>query len=421
MDNLKSFIDIVLKKGILSIFSANVVNKIVSMLVNILIITVLSQKDYGYFCDSNNIYSIFILLNGMGVLSGVLLYGSESRTDEEKYKYYKYAFIVGILFNIILGIGLFLYGYFEISHIRQSNKYIMMFGFMPIMDFLVQFFQALMRCRKENNRYAFLLNFNTVSYSIFTLIGAYINGVVGAVIGRYISAMLSMTIGLCFSKKIVAIFLHSDYLIQKEKKGFLSYSIGTGFGSAVGSALYLVDVFLVGQLLANEVELAKYKVATLIPDNLNIIPLSIIVALLPFFAEHNTEKKWLIANLKRLISVCVLINFIIVLILFLISRWLILFLWGDDYVDSITYFRILCISFFFIGSFRLISSNVLSMLRKVKETLIISIVSLITNVVLDYIFICKFAAIGAAMATLMVSIVASGVSLGLLVKAIKEM
>ena len=86
-------------------------------------------------------------------------------------------------------------------------------------------------------------------------------------------------------------------------------------------------------------------------------------------------------------------------------------LWGKQYDDAVPCFRILSISFLFLSGFRLTSTNILLSLGKAGYTLLVSIASGILNIFLDVFLTIKCGSIGAAYATLIITIVASLLSL----------
>lgn len=407
--------------GIIRIFSANLINKIVAFVVNILIVRVLTTNEYGIYSSANNTYSIFTLLIGLGTLSGVLLYGSEKREESQKIQYYKYSLIISLAFNLILSVAMLLYSLFRKTGVVESNPYIRLLCLLPIFDYINSFFNTILRCNKDNKHYSIMLNVGTISNSLFTLLGGLIYGVFGAIIGRYVSVLISCFVGSLFVKDTLLKFDTKLELTQKDRKGFLYYSIGMGFSAAIATALYLVDVYLVDYLIQDSVTLARYKVATLIPDSLGFVPLSVIIAVLPYFAENNRNYEWVFEKFKKVFMTNFILNACISLGLILFAPFIVVSFWGKDYYESILPFRILCVSFFFLGTFRILSSNLLSVFRKVKENVIISIVSIICDICLDIIMIPKYGAKGAALATLFVSVAASIISVYFLMRSLKNL
>ena len=64
-------------KGLFDIFGANVINKILAFLSSIFIVRILTKDEFGTYAYLQNILSFFLLLNGAGVTSGYLQYGSK--------------------------------------------------------------------------------------------------------------------------------------------------------------------------------------------------------------------------------------------------------------------------------------------------------------------------------------------------------
>lgn len=87
-------------------------------------------------------------------------------------------------------------------------------------------------------------------------------------------------------------------------------------------------------------------------------------------------------------------------------------------MDSIPYFRILSISYFFLGTFRIFSTNILGIFRKTTFNLFVAILTGIANIVLDFVLITHYSAYGAAWATLVVLILASVLSFPYLLKEV---
>ena len=114
------------KKGLSSVFSANVINKIIAFLSNVVVVRVLTQKEFGYYSSANNIISFALLITGAGLLSGVLQYGAEQRPEEIKNQYYKYCLVGGICFDILLTAAVILYSACGLAPIKESTKYILL-------------------------------------------------------------------------------------------------------------------------------------------------------------------------------------------------------------------------------------------------------------------------------------------------------
>ena len=72
-----------LQKGILQVFSASVINKIVAMFSNMVLTRMLAQNEYGIWSYVLNFYSYAHLIMGLGLVAGALQFGAENRDTPE--------------------------------------------------------------------------------------------------------------------------------------------------------------------------------------------------------------------------------------------------------------------------------------------------------------------------------------------------
>ena len=79
-------------------------------------------------------------------------------------------------------------------------------------------------------------------------------------------------------------------------------------------------------------------------------------------------------------------------------------------MDCLTCFRILSIGYFFSGTFRVISGNLLVTQRKLKFNLFVNIICGIINIIGDLILIPKLYSIGAAITTFVVILISGLIS-----------
>jgi O-antigen/teichoic acid export membrane protein len=82
-------------------------------------------------------------------------------------------------------------------------------------------------------------------------------------------------------------------------------------------------------------------------------------------------------------------------------------LYGAEYIAAVLPFRILVVSAVFSSVFRIIAGNILAMLGKVKANFYMGCAECAINVVLDYVLIKAYGGVGAAIATLAVTVISS--------------
>lgn len=406
MESMINKAKFLIKKGFFHIFGVNVINSLISFVTNIVIVRFLFKGDYGIFSNSYNAYSLFMLFSGIGMVSGLLQYCSEKRPEEEKQSYYKFSLVAGLLFNLVLCIGMILYATFGKFNIPETPQYIIELAFLPLFEYAFQFVGTVFRIRRENKKYSQIMNINTVCYFIFACGGAHFGGIRGTISGRYIAFAISIVFGLFMCKDMLPDVFHAAKLQKFQIKNFLKYSSTCCASTSISQLLSLLDVFIIGTLFVNTV-VASYKTATLIPSALALIPNSIMVFIYPYFAAHNTDFNWIKNNSMKLFKGLACVNAFISIVLYFGAPLIIHILWGKNYMDSVRPFQILSISYFFLGTFRVPAGNILAMLRKVKVNLIVSIISGIANVVFCIVFIRMWGSNGAALATLFVVILSS--------------
>ena len=174
--------------------------------------------------------------------------------------------------------------------------------------------------------------------------------------------------------------------------------------NGISQMMYLLDVFVIGIVAADETILAAYKVATVIPTALTFIPASLVTYIYPYFAEHRNDGAWCLGRYKIILRYFGLLNLCISGILVVLAPYIIPIIFGVKYNDAetILIFRLLAVNYFFSGTFRVIAGNLLVTQRKLRFNSFVAIVSGCINVTADFILISKMGARGAAVATILV-------------------
>ena len=407
------------KTGLFHIMGATSINKLIAFLSSIVIVKIMSKYSYGLFSGAFNVFQIGILFNGFGISSATLFFASEKEDEETRRTTYKFAIRYGFLINVLISIGIFCYACWGNLGIEETRPYILGLAAMPLVYFFTDYFAIVLRTRKENKRYALLLNVNSISYMILASAGSFFFGIPGTIAGRYLSYFITAVIGFIFTKKYIP-FRKTQPADPERTKKIVRYAAFSGGVSALNTILYRIDIFLITFLVADALPLATYKVAALVPENLNFVPASILVVFLPLFIEHSEDRAWVVKNAKKLFFSMAALCGTISLLMFAFARIAIMLLWGPNYLDGVPVFRVLAISFFFLGTFRSTSTNILQALGKVKFNLIVSIVAAISNFILDYFFIKNYGIMGAATATLLVTVIASMLSFPYLMKQLSS-
>lgn len=421
MTKIKEVLHKLFSKGFFHIAGSNIINRLITAITNILLARFLGKYDYGLFGAAYNIYSLFIIFSGLGMFSAILVYCSENREDNEKKAYYRYGMWSGFLASFLLSVIMFAYALFAPMGIPESKQYILLLSGLPLLDYIMQYLLVIFRSQKQNQRYAKYINIASISYLILGCTGAKYFGIIGTIVGRYISYAIVILVTLRPAYPYLNNKAKEAIVLSKDKiRELWSYSLKNGASSALNQVLYLIDVALIAALIKNPEVVASYKVAVLIPEGLSFIPSSLMVFLVPIIAEHNQDRNWLQRNTTKIFIYGGLMNLFISATLFLLAPFIITLLWGTDYMDSVPCFRILSINYFIMATFRMPCTNILAVLHKVNFNLGLGIASGVLDVVLDYVLIKNFGAIGAAVATISTVVFISSFSLPYLLKSLNR-
>lgn len=395
------------KKGFIHIFSSNVINKILLFATSIILVRVLSKDVYGRWTYANNVLTIFLLFKGLGVTNGVLQYGSTANRVREKVTFLKLAFYIGLPTNLLLSIIILIYSSFFSLPVKGSREILFYLSFTPILMILFELSQVYFRASLRNREYSLTNLLNTLFFFLLCSSGALIFKIPGVIAAKYLSLFLTVAAAFFFLRRELTLFSKVKLPSIKEIKEFITYSLSVSLANALSFLLYTIDTFLVGFIIKDEAIVASYKTATLIPTTLIFIPQSIMIFLYPYFAKMAEDRGKVKRYLIKLQLLLLLLNSLISLTLIVLASFIIELLFGAEYSDAVLPFRILSIGYLVTGTFRITAGNIIASLKKVKVTLLITSVCAIINIILDYIFITKYSAPGAAAATLIVFIISA--------------
>lgn len=394
------------RTGFFHIFGSSVINKVIAFLSSIVLVRILTKAEYGTFTYAWNIYSIVILFNGMGVENGMLQLSSEHSGDTAyANKVSNYATRFGLRFNLLLVFVLLGIGLFAPLKIAGGSLLLCALCLLPTVQLFYNMTSCYLRSQKRNQEYARLAVIHTALVFLVSAGCAFLFREMGMVIGHYVAYFAAVLIGL---------FAFHVHLMNKDaekmgpdKKPLLKISFISMINNGLSQLMYLLDVFVLGIVDPQETILASYKVATMIPAALTFIPNALIIYLYPYFAEHKDDGKWCLKRYKQIILAFGGFNLVLSAVLFAAAPLIVTLLFGEQYMDAVPVFRLLSVNYFFSGTFRILSGNLLVTQRKLKFNLLVAIISSSTNIAADFFFIQWWGSIGAALATVLVVLVSS--------------
>ena len=400
-------------KNALQVLISKTLNKGIGMISTMVITRVLTQTQYGIWSYAFNLFGYLELLSGFGLAAGAYQFGMENHGKDEEFRYYKYCLRNGIIINgIIAALSISVLFFIELP-IRESKVYTMGLSPLLILTYILLVLEYIFLSENRIAEYAKVLNINTILNAGGICLGSFF-GIEGIVIGKYIAAIISIVQILLKLRKELKKIVKSAMFRFVEVKDLWHYSIFTGASAALNLLLYLLDITMIGSLMANAEQLSLYKVGTLIPSALSFIPNSVVTAYLPKIVYNRNDSGWIRKNVKKLYIGMGILNLFLCISLYLLAPYIIGFTSGQKYLPAVPVFRILIVGYGISGTFRTVSINLLAGFRKVNYNLFVSVISGILDILLNYFLITKYQMIGASYATLLVEIVTSVLAFGYL-------
>ncbi len=398
------FIKKLMEKGFLHIFGANTVSKFIFMLSSILLVRILDVEVYGFWSYAFNIFTLLTLLQGAGSSVGILQFCSKDQKENKARKLFLFGNKLSIYGNIVLLVFSLIFLFFYKFKIPNTNKVVAILAISMFFFGLAENYKNYFRATFRNREFSYSVLFFAFYRSTSLLLLGYFFSLPGLIISQMSSYLFDYLFCRHLDKETIR---NLPILDSKVKIDYIKFSMISLGNNLISRLLYLIDTFLVGQILASSILVAQYKAATLLPSNLIFIPQSVILFIYPYIRKNANSKEYVRSKYLLVVKKLAIINFLITTILYVFAPFVVNLLFSAKYADSMPALRILLIGFFFAGTFRIPAGNFIAALHKIKVNVVITSISGVLNILLDYIFIIKYGIIGAAYATTLVFIINS--------------
>lgn len=382
--------------GAFHIIIGSFMTKFVAFFGSIFVVRLLTKTDYGILQYVENLYSYALVLAGFGLPFAILRYGVIAEKDK-KSAYLNYAVWHSFLRDCIIACIIILANFFikYPDNFQDARIYIPILAvLLPCQD-LVTNGQYVLRAVFRNKEYAYVACIVSILLILGRILGAKAFGLSGVVWSRLLINFI------CASVLITIIYRiyprkNEASLSKKEKNEMNKYSFQYMISSGLWAIFMLNDTFLLSALTNDPAMVAEYKVAYVLPGNLSLISTAIGIYVAPYFTKNENNKEWVRKNYRLTSTVNAGAVGAIAVVLILFAGPLIKFIYGDSYLNVVPLMRVLLFSAFINSGFRYVTANILSAMGKVRSNLIISIAGVILQIILDFILIPTFGAMGVA-------------------------
>lgn len=386
------------KTGALHITLGTFATKFVAFFGSIVVVRLLTKDEYGTLSFVENLYSYALILAGLGLSNGLLRFLVIHEESARKKSIFNYVIYHSAIRNIVLLILMGMVSQFIPFPDNFAGVRYLCFCIAFLIPFqdLVNDVLYTLRAYFENKIYAYFSFFVAGILIVGRIIGARCYGTLGVVWSRVLINALMGCVGYIYVRKRYFKSSEVVQLTSSEKKELNIYSVQYMLTNGFWAMLSLNDTMLMGLLMNDPVGLADYKVAYVIPGNLAIFATAIGVYVAPYFTKNEKDTVWVKRNFIKIFFVnCMTIGFISMLI-GLLARPLILFIYGDQYSNIIGIMRLLLFVSFLNSGVRYPIANILAAMGKIKYNMIVSFVGIFIQIILDFILIPSYGIIGVA-------------------------
>lgn len=384
------------KGGFFHIFGGNILTKMILFLSSIVVVRLITKSEYAYLSYADNLYLYINLLSGLGISTAVLIYCSNAKSVGEDKAYLFFALKWGSIFQFFFSLTIVVYSYFADIPFPNARNLILTLILYPFLTYVLTVIQNYIRAHMENRLFAKMSVIQAILVLSASILFVRLIGLLGIAIARYISI-------------IVVVFIGGKYVLSNVKgvskielsnlqiKLFMNMSISLMIANLFSMIMPLNEMFLINELIRDETITANYKIANLIPSQLGFITSSIVIYYFPIIAKMTDLKDvWKESKKVGIFTGSIILIITVTGIIF--SPIIIRFTYGTRYLDSNNMSIIFWIVYALNSGFRMIPMNILPAIGKSKFNAVVSMVSCLIHVVMDYFFIKVFGIVGAAIA-----------------------
>lgn len=391
MELIKSYIQNFLSRSGSYVLLATIISRLFSFLAAWFALRLIPNKELGVVLFAYNIILFVLPLSGLGLHQSFIRYGALLKTAEEKNSLFLYVLKKGLIVSLLL-IGLITIIAFCINFQFQHTKiYLILLSFIIIPSFLLEIIKAQLRLIHNNKKFAF----TEVTHSVLLLISVVILSYFFAEIGYATALVIApLLTSLLFIRKIDINFKLKEKLSITDIT-FWKYGFFASLSNVVTQLLFVIDILLIGYLLANTEMVTNYRYISLIPLSLLFLPHVFIATDFVTFTEKIHNKNYIKEYIKSYMLLFLAISILLIIGSCFFGSF-VLSLLDDDFITYTSTFFILMIGISGIFIFRGLFGNLLSSIGKAHVNYYIATLALLLNIISNYYLIPMLGIKGAA-------------------------
>ncbi len=332
----------------------------------------------------------------MGANQSLIRFGAITPLHEQKRQLFYYTLWNGIFLSFVLMISTWLAIPIIAQNMPGSQEFIFILAIQLVTLLFFENLKGYFRILRLNKPFALFEITVSILLLLLGIAGIFIAGGVGYAWAIVIAPLIGF---ILFFFKLPPPLRKLSWHKTTIHKGFWKYGFFAGLGAMTSQLLYTVDILILGNLQSDAAVVAQYKVASLIPLSLLLVPLAFINTDYVKIASNSRNPNYLKYYASHYLKVFSLASGLIGAMLYFFSGFILTTLFGEQYSDGQMLFQIFIAGLIGGILFRVPFGNILSALGKANWNSGIAIFVLLINIGLDYLLIKWYGALGAAIAT----------------------
>ncbi|MEB9403808.1 glycosyltransferase [Bacillus thuringiensis] len=397
------------KVGFFHLLSANILLQIAGFGGQIFLTRVLSIEDIGRIRVLQSFLSVLLIIATLGMNTTILKFCSEDILKKEKHTILKASIFVSMIISIIVMIFTVIAAFLgllsndEILN-QQMVIYILQVPFLVLNSLGMAYLQSQQRIKTMSN----LQSFTKIFILLASTACAFIFGLMGYVIALVVST--SVTSCLLFLllkediKQLISLKIEKVYINKILKFG--GYTFGTGL---LWQLILSSGIIIANYTVQDGKQIAYYGTAQLIINTLMMVPITLNQIMIPYISKKSNDleevQKIALKYQLRMFFLMLIVGGMAYYIIPIIIPWA----FGEAYVKSIPYFKVLLLGLIFWSMYSP-KNNILYSIGKVKYTFYANFIMCIINIVLNIILVKRYEIMGIAISSTLTFLIAIGIN-----------
>lgn len=391
MNLLKTYIQNFLSRAGSYVFTATIASRALSFIASWIALQFIRNDTLGVVLYAWNIIAFLMPFIGAGLHQSLIRYGALLTNENDKKSLLHYVVKNGTIASIFLTFFVAVIGLLFPFKFSLANSYIPILSLSFIPFFLLETIKIQLRLQHNNKMFAKV----DVIYNIILVLLVFILSYLYKENGYITALILAPTLSSVLFFNRIKTEKSSVKKLEITNKEFWKYGFWGGLTGVVTVLLFVIDIFLIGEILENPEKITAYKYVSLIPFSLLFLPRVFIATDFVAFTEKIADKNYIANYSKSYLTLFTLLSVIICILFFIFSEN-ILALFHKRFIQYSSSFKILTIGVCGILIFRGLYGNLLSSIGNIKVNSYITIIALFINVLSNYYLIPIYGIKGAA-------------------------